>query len=264
MDGFDARASARAALNYTDELIQRFGARLAGSEAGRQAAVQICADLSEICGEAQAEDFKTRPGSFHALPPRQLHFLRYGDRAAVAEAAFWGGVELPDCAVDRRAGVRDLQGNRGSAVRRKELHQRMGGAGAAGRGAAAGDHQRAPRQRLRADLPAQAPEAVCAQDHPAGLLPVPGHRLRLVLGGVQAGYGRRSGLLVTDGGSDRPGVAELHPQAVPGSAVGHAGGGRQPDRHGDHRGTGAAPGPARSEGEEPPGAHAGDLRQLRC
>ena len=64
MDSFDARESARVALKYTDELIQRFGARLAGSETGRQAAIQICADLSEICGEAQAEDFQTRPAAF--------------------------------------------------------------------------------------------------------------------------------------------------------------------------------------------------------
>jgi len=64
MAAFNAQESARTALNYTEELIRRFGARLAGSEASRQAARQIRADLDEICGQAQAEDFETHPAAF--------------------------------------------------------------------------------------------------------------------------------------------------------------------------------------------------------
>jgi aminopeptidase YwaD len=57
-------APTRSVLNFTRILINRFGPRLAGSEACRQAAVALCDKLSHICGKAEMETFETHPLAF--------------------------------------------------------------------------------------------------------------------------------------------------------------------------------------------------------
>lgn len=56
----------RRALEDTGVLIDRYGGRLAGSEACHQVAQALCADFSEVCGPAQVcmEPFTTRPSAF--------------------------------------------------------------------------------------------------------------------------------------------------------------------------------------------------------
>jgi aminopeptidase YwaD len=51
-------------LDLTRALIERFGPRLAGSPACRQAAGALQAELQRICGRAALEPFTTRPGAF--------------------------------------------------------------------------------------------------------------------------------------------------------------------------------------------------------
>ena len=51
-------------LSRTAELIDLYGPRLAGSKSCEQAAKDICADFTRVCGNASLEPFQTHPGAF--------------------------------------------------------------------------------------------------------------------------------------------------------------------------------------------------------
>ena len=59
-----APSPAARVLDLTRSLIERFGPRLAGSPACRQAAAALQAELQRICGRAELEPFTTHPGAF--------------------------------------------------------------------------------------------------------------------------------------------------------------------------------------------------------
>jgi hypothetical protein len=56
--------SAQKALDHTRAWIERFGGRLAGSDACRQTAEAICLELRRTCGSADLERFTTHPAAF--------------------------------------------------------------------------------------------------------------------------------------------------------------------------------------------------------
>jgi len=82
---------ARQALETTRSLIERFGGRLAGSEACRQAALCLQDEFSRICGPAQVrlEAFTTRPGAFTGF--YRIDILLY----CVGLVLLWLGQPLP-------------------------------------------------------------------------------------------------------------------------------------------------------------------------
>ncbi len=56
--------SAQKALDRTREWIERFGGRLAGTDACRNTAEALCLELRRACGSADLERFTTHPGAF--------------------------------------------------------------------------------------------------------------------------------------------------------------------------------------------------------
>jgi aminopeptidase YwaD len=64
MDSINFQCGAARVLATTHNLIQRFGARLAGSQACLKTAQALQQELQEICGSARLESFSAHPGAF--------------------------------------------------------------------------------------------------------------------------------------------------------------------------------------------------------